>query len=150
MPPMQLDPANPVVKWCIEGMKAEVQGRRADAHACFVQAWHARQNDLDACIAAHYLARQQPAPEDQLRWNQAALDHANALAGTSPEIDVRAFYPSLYLNLGKSHEALGDVHAARRCYEQAAQSLEHSPTELYGEHVRDSIAASLRRTAPTA
>ena len=66
MKPQQLDSNNPVVKLCIEGMKAEVQDRPADAHQLFLQAWNARQNDFDACVAAHYLARQQASPEDQL------------------------------------------------------------------------------------
>ena len=76
---MQLDPNNPVVKLCIEGLKAEAQGRPTDAGQLFGQAWEVRQNDLDACVAAHYLARQQDTPAAQLHWNQIALEHAEAL-----------------------------------------------------------------------
>ncbi|RGC68468.1 hypothetical protein C5N14_13190 [Micromonospora sp. MW-13] len=37
-----------------------------------------RTDDYDACVAAHYLARQQDDPEEILRWNQEALRHAFA------------------------------------------------------------------------
>ncbi len=41
---------------------------------------------------------------------------------------MHRFYPSLYLNLGKSHELLGN--------------LAEAPAELYGEHVHVSITES--------
>ena len=137
-----LDSSNPVVKLCIEGMKAEVQGRHHQAGQLFLQAWNARQNDLDACVAAHYLARQQATPEAQLHWNQVALNHAEAL----DHDEVQAFYPSLYLNLGKCHEVLGNRAEACRCYERAAISLEPLPDEACGEHVRVSIGEGFART----
>jgi hypothetical protein len=64
-----MDLSNPVLKLCQEGMQAEAEGRLLDARALFEQAWAARTDDYDACVAAHYLARRQDDPAEVLRWN---------------------------------------------------------------------------------
>lgn len=131
-----MDPDNPVVKLCVEGMKAEGAGRYDDARALFAQAWDARRDDWEACIAAHYLARHQSTPEDTLRWNEEAVDRAAAVADER----VHSFYPSLYLNLGHSHEQLGNLAEARRWYALAAAKAEGLPEDRYGGVVRQGIA----------
>lgn len=111
-----IDPNNPVIRLCIEGTQAEFDGRIDDARALYRQAWETAQDDYEACIAAHYVARFQEEPAEALRWNEEALDRANAAA----EDLVRPFYPSLYLNLGLSNEKLGRLDEARRYYDMAA------------------------------
>ena len=92
-----IDPANPIVQLCAQGMQAETRGHPDEASALYMQAWQSSADDYEACIAAHYVARQQDDPNEMLRWNQIALDRADA-AGDER---VRAFYPSLLLNLGR-------------------------------------------------
>lgn len=139
-----MDPENPIVKLCVEGMKAECAGRHDVARALFVRAWDARTDDWEACIAAHYLARHQPTPEDSLRWNHEALDRANAVADER----VRAFYPSLYLNLGHAHEQLGNMDEARRFYDLAAAAAERLPEDRYRGIVRQGIENGQGRVGP--
>ena len=110
-----MDPNNPVVKLCAEGMQAEFAGRLDDARALFMQAWEQSQDDYEACIAAHYVARHQPSFEENLRWNQESLARAEAVGDER----VRDFYPSLLLNLGHSYEILGDEAEARKYYDLA-------------------------------
>lgn len=136
-----MDPDNPIVKLCVEGMKAEAAGRYDDARALFAQAWEAHADDWEACIAAHYLARHQPTPEDTLRWNQEALDRADAVADDR----IHGFYPSLYLNLGHSHEQLGNLAEARRCYDLAAAEASDLPADRYGGVVRQGIENGRKR-----
>jgi len=62
------------------------------------------------------VARVQTDPQENLRWNQEALSRAVA-AG---EERVRGFLPSLYVNLGRSHERLGHQAEAKRFYQLAA------------------------------
>src|SRR5215203_5082022 len=112
-----MDPNNPVVKLCARGIDVEMKGRRDEARALFLQAWELRQDDVDACIAAHYLARHQESLADTLRWNELALTHATRSSTDA----VRSFLPSLYLNLGKSYEDLADSSRARALYEQGEQ-----------------------------
>lgn len=130
-----MDPNNPVVKLCVEGMQAEGAGRHDEARALFTRAWDTRTDDWEACMAAHYLARHQPTPEETLRWNQEALDRANAVTDDR----VHGFYPSLYLNLGHSHEQLGNLAEARRFYDLAAASSAALPEDRYGGVVRQGI-----------
>ena len=139
---MQMDPTNPVVKLCAEGMQAEFEGRGADAHALFLRALETRSDDFEACIAAHFVARYQQEPEEMLRWNREALERANAVHDER----VHNFYPSLQLNLGKSHEELGSQAEARRCYRLAADLAVALPADPYGDTVRAASAAGLERT----
>jgi tetratricopeptide (TPR) repeat protein len=119
-----MDLENPVVKLCLEGAEAEFQGRVEDARALYRRAWDAARDDYEACVAAHYVARRQESAEVAHRWNEEALRRAEA-AGDER---VRAFFPSLYVNLGHSHERLGHLAEAAHCYELAAElGLVHRP-----------------------
>lgn len=140
-----VDPNNPVVKLCVEGMQAEGEGRPEAARRLYERAWAESKDDFEACAAAHYLARQQPRAEETFRWNKVALECADA----TEDERVEAFYPSLYLNMGKSHEDLGDLDGARRCYELAAEKVEALPDEGYGGLVRRGITNGLRRIGST-
>lgn len=112
-----MDLNNPVIQLCMEGTRAEFEQRIDEAHIHYQQAWAARQDDYDACIAAHYVARFQDSVEEPLHWNQLALKHANAVNDER----VKDFYPSLYLNLGCSYELVGDQGEAQRYYSLAAE-----------------------------
>ncbi|MBI5303203.1 MAG: hypothetical protein HY868_13805 [Chloroflexi bacterium] len=119
-----MDLTNPVMQLCIEGSRAEFEGRRDDARRLFERAWEISQDDYEACIAAHYVARFQVRPEDMLAWNQEVLRRADAVGDDR----VTDFYPSLYVNLGYAYEQLGDSVQARRSYELAAElGIVHQP-----------------------
>ncbi len=112
---MDLD--NLVIKLCAEGTRAEFEGRIEEARTLYMQAWEASKDDYEACVAAHYVARHQERPQDTLHWNREVLARAEA-AGDDR---VRSFYPSLYLNMGHSCEALGNQAEASRYYALAAE-----------------------------
>src|SRR5690348_8026568 len=99
---MPIDPENPVVKLCAQGMA--IEGDSAAASALFAEAWAACTNDYDSAVAAHFIARHQPTAEDTLRWNQLALEHA-LLVGADQVTDL---LPSLYLNVGDSYRLVGN------------------------------------------
>jgi hypothetical protein len=138
-----VDPDNEVVRLCVEGMGAEREGRFADARALFEQAWAAHEDDFEACIASHYLARQQETEPEKLAWNEEALRRADAVGDER----VSQFYPSLLLNLGHSHEALGSIDEARRYYALAADRVDALPEDRYGNVVRDGLARARERLA---
>jgi len=112
-----MDLNNPVIQLCMEGTRAEFERRLDDARLLYLQAWDAHTDDYDACIAAHYVARFQETPEETLHWNQIALDHANAV----DDERIKDFYPSLYVNLGHSYEAMDDKVNAQKYYQLAAE-----------------------------
>ena len=113
-----------VVNLCILGTKAEYEGKWDDAFSLYWQAWEAVKDGYDACIEAHYVAWFQKEPEDILHWNQEALTHADAVKDDR----VKEFYPSLYLNMGRSYELLGNPGEAKRYYDLAAGfGYKHQP-----------------------
>lgn len=130
-----MDTNHPVVKLCVQGMECESKGDFAGAAQSFRQAWNQATTDFDRCIAAHYLARHQDDPLDELAWNQVALRHARNVA----DDQVREFYPSLYLNLGKAHENVGNRDQAKQFYGSAADVIESLPEGPYKDIVRSAI-----------
>lgn len=138
-----MDPNNPVVKLCSEGMQAEAEGRLDKARSLFTQAWEAAKDDYDACVAAHFLARHQENPQNTFHWNQEALIRADAVGDET----IQSFYPSLYLNMGYSYELLSNQVEAKRYYELAAERLDDLPAGPYGALVRNSVQEKLKRLA---
>ena len=142
---MQFDSNNKVVKLCADGMQAEVEGKIAEAHSLFQQAWDIASDDFEAFIAAHYLARNQPDPNDVLKWNLEALNRANKIKGE----EIGSHYPSLYLNIGKSYENLNDMKSANENYALAADCSSSLLPGKYSDMIRMGIAGGLKRTGTT-
>jgi tetratricopeptide (TPR) repeat protein len=138
-----MNPNNPIVQLCAEGMEWEMKGRFDEASRLFMAAWDQSTDDFEKSVAAHYVARHQKTPAEALLWNQKSLDHANA----ANDARVQGFYPSLYLNIGKSHEDLGNPKDARSFYELAAAEAKCLAEDRYGDIVRDGIARGLQRVS---
>ncbi len=138
---MEFDPNNPVIKLCVEGMNAEGEGEIKEAHKLFQQAWDTATNNFEKFTAAHYLARNQQDPNDGLKWNLEAL----TLAETIKEDSTKGHYPSLYLNVAKSYETLGDKDEAARYYQLAAGACDYLPGGNYADMIRSGVSAGLKR-----
>jgi hypothetical protein len=136
-----MDNENPVVKLCVEGMSLEAQGHSAETAKLFMRAWDTATDDFQASIAAHYIARHQKSAAEILRWNQISLDRANQAS----QERVRGFYPSLYLNMGKAHEDLGNYKEAEYFYKLAEAAFEVLSDDRYGNMVRDAVQRGLNR-----
>lgn len=137
-----MDPENPVNALCIEGLEAEGRGDPKSALELFCRAWDRRSNHIEAAVAAHYVARHQSTATEKLAWNRRALDEAMA----GDRALVSGLMPSLHLNLGRSHEDLGDLAAARRQYLLAERACSALGGDGYGRMIRGGIAAALTRT----
>ena len=120
------NPANsPVILLCIQGAQAEFEGRAEEACRFYARAWDLAAGDYEASVAAHYVARCQADPLETLRWNLEALTRADL----SSDDRVRVFYPSLYVNIGRAYQSLGDAAEAERYYRLAAESGLEYPNE---------------------
>lgn len=125
---------NRVIKLCIQGTQAEFRGDIRRARQLYRKAWEAHTDDYEACIAAHYVARHQDDPAEALRWNREALMHANLVSDER----VKDFLPSLYLNIGRSYEAMGEAQEAERFYEMAVDlGALHEGEDERGASARD-------------
>lgn len=138
-----MDPENPIVKLCAEGMQAEAKRDFVQAKGLFETAWQTAQDDYEAAIAAHYLARQQSSNEETLSWNLIALERAQKVDLEK----VRGFYPSLYLNVGHSYELMEDFEKAKANYEKAVSGFEELTDDAYGSMVKDAVQRALARIA---
>lgn len=131
---------NSVVRLCAQGMQAEAEGREADAGTLFRQAWESAGDDYEACVAAHYLARHQPTPQQTLHWNQECLDRADLVGDDR----VKGFYPSLHLNMAKAYTDLAEPDSAREHFELAAARIGAVPPGPYADGIRVAVAEGLR------
>lgn len=137
---MLFDLDNPVVKLCAAGM--QVDGEPAKALTLFEEAWALRRNDLDASIAAHFVARHQATPQATLEWNERALQHADLV------VDGRAMslMPSLCLNLAESYRVDSRFDEAERLARRGLTALEQLPTDDgYAQFIRVGLDRVLER-----
>lgn len=138
---MTFDTNNPVVQLCIRGM--DLEGRdQQEAKRLFLQAWQIATTDFERFTAAHYVARQQPSVAGKLEWDQKALHFALSLSDQIPTIAL----PSLYLNIGKGYEELGDREEAVIQYQRALSYVGQLPDNGYGNMIRQGIEYGLQRT----
>lgn len=100
--------SGPFFQYIVSGTQAEFRGDIAAASDCYQQAWQLVRDDYESCIVAHYLARVQSNPADQLQWNFNALQFALRLEDQR----IASFLPSLYLALGQSYELNDDPQTA--------------------------------------
>ncbi|WP_330176968.1 hypothetical protein OG875_27815 [Streptomyces sp. NBC_01498] len=113
---------------------------------------------LHRCTLAHYMADTQDDPGDELAWDLRALTAAEGPSSTArtspPSPELRAFYPSLHLNLAADYLKLHRPDTARlhlSLAREAAHALgddgDAAPgrEDAYGDGVRAAIRRLERR-----
>lgn len=96
-------------------MHMEDQGKQEEARKLFLQAWNEATNDSEKFIASHYIARHQKNVSDKLKWLETTLQ----LALNLNDDTVKSAFPSIYQNIAKCYEDLGDSAKAKENYESA-------------------------------
>lgn len=122
-------------------MQLEGEGQPAEAAKLFYQAWNEASNEKEKFTAAHYVARHQNSIADKLEWDLIALQFA--LAIDSPEI--KSVFPSLYLNIAKDLEDLGDLAKARENYHLALGYTLYLAEDGYGNMIKAGINKGIER-----
>jgi tetratricopeptide (TPR) repeat protein len=140
-PKMQFDPNNNVIKLCAHGMNMEAEGKAEEAHNLFQQAWNEATNDFEKFTSAHYVARHQKSIVDKLKWDETALQLALKLN----DENIKASYPSLYLNIAKCYEDLEDPGTARINYQLALSFTHLLPDDGYGRMIKSGIMKGIER-----
>jgi hypothetical protein len=121
---MEFNPNNPVVKLCLQGIGMEENGQTEEAETVFLQAWNEATDDFERFMSAHYVARCQKNASDKLEWLETALRFTLIINDDS----VRSAFPSLYSNIAKCHDTLGDAEKAKRNYELST-SFKDKPSD---------------------
>jgi tetratricopeptide (TPR) repeat protein len=140
---MDFDPNNRVIQLCVQGMQKEAEMEPSEAKMLFIRAWEEAENNLEKLIAAHYVARHQEFLEDKLKWDELAL----SLALQHDDQEIKEFLPSLYLNIGKCHEDLGNLELARENYNKAEYFIDSLPDNGYGKMTKAGIEVRQARIA---
>lgn len=121
---MEFNPNNNIVKLCLQGMSREDTGDTEEASRIFMQAWNEATDDFEKFIAAYYVARHQKNVPDKLKWLETVLKFGLKINDDT----VKSAFPSLYQNIAKCYEALGDDVNAKKNYE-LANSLTDNPSD---------------------
>ena len=122
---IKFDPNNAIIKLCVSGMGLEDSGNSEDAITMFHKAWHEATDDYERFIASYHLARIQKSITDKLKWMKTSLQCALKIN----DDNVKSAYSTLYLNIAKCYEELGDSANAKRNYE-LSNSAKGAPTDV--------------------
>lgn len=112
-----------------------------EARRLYEEAWNEAATNIEKCIAAHYLARLQANTQDKLAWDEQALSFA--LLEKSEM--TKPYLPSLYLNIGKCYEDMGQTSLARHNYNKAVEHLSSLPDDPYGKMTVAGVEAAIKR-----
>ena len=118
---MEFNPNNNIVKLCLQGMSMEEKDKPEEAGKLFLQAWNEATNDFEKFLAAHFVARHQKNVSDKVRWLETDLEFALKINDAT----VVSAFPSIYANIAKCYEDMGDQEKAKAHYELAVSSLDH-------------------------
>lgn len=121
---MEFSPTNPIVQLCLQSMVADEKGRPEEAEKILHQAWFDATNDFEKFLAAHATARHSKPAAERLRWFTTALE----LALKVDTIETRSALPTLYDNIAKCHEELGNPDEAKK-YHDLADSSGGAPSD---------------------
>lgn len=139
-----------------EGLKLRQSGERDAARRVFAEVWsdigEERGDALHRCALAHAMADVQNDVSEELVWDLRALDAAELIteeraAEAGVAGSVRAFYPSLHLNVGECYRRLGDLDSARAHVESGRAAAGALGNDAYGQTIRsglDRLAERLR------
>jgi tetratricopeptide (TPR) repeat protein len=112
---MEFNPNDNIIKLCLQGMDLEGKSKPEEASRIFLQAWNEATNDFEKFIAAHYVTRHQKSVPDKLKWLETSLQLALKINNDY----VKGIFSSLYLNIAKCNEELGNLNNAKKNYELA-------------------------------
>lgn len=140
-----VDPENKIVRLRAAGMEMEGAGNRQGALRLFEQAWSEATNDYEKFTAAHYVARHQDSVEKKLKWDEIALSFASKVSGDK----IKAVLPSLYLNVGKCYEDLGDFVKAKQHYDLGTSFTPFLDNDGYGRLIKSGLENGLIRITGT-
>lgn len=106
---MEFSPNNPVIQRCLQAMAADTKGQPEEARKILLQAWQEATNDFEKFVVAHLAGRHEQDLHEQLKW----LDKALEAGKKADSVSVQTALPSLYRDMARCYDTLGDKDKAR-------------------------------------
>jgi hypothetical protein len=150
---MQTDPI--MAEIITAGAPLRNGGDRVSARVALEAVWakiSADPKPLHAMALAHTLADAQDDPAEELAWDIRALEAAGKLtdadvADSGPGQSIRAFMPSLHVNLAEDYFKLGDRARSQEHVDQARQFIDALADDAYGQLIRRGLDRMTARLA---
>ncbi|MGQ0680419.1 MAG: hypothetical protein ACT4OM_12320 [Actinomycetota bacterium] len=133
---------DPTLNRIKDAMRLFHRAERQEARSRLLTLWDELGEESDEfhrCVLAHYMADTQDDPLEELAWDRRALEVAETVSRDRQDPTasaVRAFFPSLHLNLADGYRRMGDFDQARRHVEQGIQDSGVLSFDAYGQNVR--------------
>lgn len=105
----KFDPKNKIIKLCMLGMGMEAKGNSKEGSKLFLQAFNEAENDFEKFIAAYHIGKYEKDILDRLKWMETSLEYGIK----SNDDSVKSAFATIYLNIAKSYEELGDYDKAK-------------------------------------
>lgn len=122
---IKFDPNNIVINLCMNGMNLEDSGDIEGARKVFHKAWLEATDDYERFIAAYHFALRQKSSTDELKWLETSLQCALSIENDN----VDSALPTIYTNLARCYEKLGD-HDNAKINLELASSYQRVPSDL--------------------
>jgi hypothetical protein len=106
---MEFNPKNNIVRLCVQGMEFEKNDNPQAAGNIFLQAWNEATHDFEKFLAAYFVSQHQQDVSEKLKWLETSLEFALKINDDS----VYSAIPTLYKNIAKCYEHLGDSEKAK-------------------------------------
>ncbi|MGZ3304469.1 MAG: hypothetical protein ACXU8U_01305 [Asticcacaulis sp.] len=142
---MSVDPVMMRITSAIGRLQSgETDVARADLEAIWSEIAHAP-NPLHECTLAHFMADLQDNALDELSWDLRALGAARRATDAEFQdyaagLSVKAFLPSLYLNLADDYHRLGNLDEVETYLKLGQVALAGQPDTPYFGTVRTGLA----------
>ena len=126
-------------------IELSVRGDREAAREQFTELWAEATDPLHRCMIAHHLADQQEDVREELRWDLVALELASSITDERATevgsiVPVRAFYPSLHVNLGDAYRRAGELSLAREHLDLGLAAADALADDEYGRLIKTGLA----------
>ncbi len=136
-----------MVEWTeiLGGIQAALTGETESGRERMLACWEqtAPQDAAQRCVLAHYLADLEPDLDDEVRWDERALQaHAAVADADLTPIGMpsaRALAPSLHLNLGEGYRRQGRADAARVQLAAGMAAVDALADDGYGQLIRGGL-----------
>lgn len=138
---------NPTLERIKNAMRSFHRGDRPQAREELRELWDelgASGDTYHRSVVAHYLADVQDNLQDELTWDLRALETAESASTEAGEAapalgPVRAFLPSLHLNLADVFRRMGQFDRARDHVERGGELSGTLGLDAYGQTVRSGL-----------